>query len=179
MDRMDRMDRRAACPDTDLAPAGDAGVSVRSRAIVRDVFERAVPLRGPEPIGPDLELSLPAEPGSVGIVRHVLGGLAEAAGLDPEGLADVRLAVSEACTNVVVHAYADGTAGRLDVEARVERPLLHVVVRDQGRGLGPRLDSPGLGIGLPILAAVTERVEFSGSPQGTEVRMAFVVPQAP
>lgn len=178
MDRMDRMDRRAACPDTDLAPAGDAGVSVRSRAIVRDVFERAVPLRGPEPIGPDLELSLPAEPGSVGIVRHVLGGLAEAAGLDPEGLADVRLAVSEACTNVVVHAYAGGPRGRLDVEARIERPLLHVVVRDRGHGLAPRADSPGLGIGLPLLAAVAERVQLTGSPEGTEVRMAFLVPES-
>lgn len=171
------MDRRAASSERDFRRAARPGGDARARALVRDVYERTASVSGPP--RPDLELSVPAEPASVGIVRHVLAGLAEAAGLGPEGVADLRLAVSEACTNVVVHAYADGTAGRLDVEARVERPLLHVVVRDQGRGLGPRLDSPGLGIGLPILAAVTERVEFSGSPQGTEVRMAFVVPQAP
>lgn len=175
------MDRRAACTETDLDPAraGVSGVSVRSRAIVRDVFERAMPAPPPPgPRGPDLELSLPAEPASVGIVRHVLGGLAEAAGLDPEGLADVRLAVSEACTNVVVHAYAGAPSGRLDVEATIERPLLHVIVRDRGRGLAPRADSPGLGIGLPLLAAVTERVQLTGSPEGTEVRMAFLVPES-
>lgn len=167
------MDRWASSGETDLGRAPRA--SERPRALVRDVFERAA--TGPLPAPPDLELSVPADPASVGIVRHVLAGLAEAAGADAAAVADVRLAVSEACTNVVVHAYADGQRGRLDVEARVERPLLHVVVRDHGRGLGPRLDSPGLGIGLPILAAVTERVEFAGSPEGTEVRMAFVVPE--
>lgn len=168
------MDRWASSGETDLGRGARAGG--RARALVRDVYERSAPVPAPRP--PDLELSVPADPASVGIVRHVLAGLAEAAGADPAAVSDVRLAVSEACTNVVVHAYTGGARGRLEVEARVERPLLHVVVRDHGRGLGPRLDSPGLGIGLPILAAVTERVELAGSPDGTEVRMAFVLREA-
>lgn len=170
------MDSRTASTEKDLARGDPAGAGGGAWTFVRDVVERSVSQASPEP-APDLELSLPAEPGSVAVVRHVLAGVAELVGLAPEAVADVRLAVSEACTNVVVHAYAGGPQGQLEVEARVEPPLLHVVVRDRGRGLGPRLDSPGLGIGLPLLAAVTDRVVLAGSPEGTVVRMAFLIPE--
>ena len=123
----------------------------------------------------DLELVLPARPDNVAVVRHVLGGLGEALGLDPRGLADLRLAVSEACTNVVVHAY-DSPEEQLEVEASIDGALLNVTVRDHGRGLAPRTDSPGLGLGLPIAKAVTSSLELGESPAGNEVRMTFVVP---
>ncbi len=123
----------------------------------------------------DLELVLPARPDNVAVVRHVLGGLGEALGLDAQAVADLRLAVSEACTNVVVHAY-DNPAEQLEVEAVIDGVLLNVTVRDHGRGLTPRPGSPGLGLGLPIARAVTSSLELGESPAGNEVRMTFVVP---
>ena len=125
----------------------------------------------------DVELVLAARPENVAVVRHVLGGLGDALGLDPRTVADLRLAVSEACTNVVVHAYDDGAAGVFEVEACLDGPLLTVTVRDHGRGMRPRPDSPGLGLGLPIAEALTTSFEIGESDAGSEVRMTFVVPQ--
>jgi len=126
---------------------------------------------------PDLELSLPARPENVAIVRHVLGGVGDALGVSSELLADVRLAVSEACANVVVHAYRDVEEGLLDLEVSAGPGALDIVVRDQGRGMAPRADSPGLGVGLPLIASIAETLELSNAPGGgTEVRMSFVLP---
>jgi len=123
---------------------------------------------------PDLELSLPARPENVAVVRHVLGGVGDVLGLDPEVLDDIRLAVSEACANAVVHAYPDGTDGLLVVHVFTRPDDLLVAVRDHGTGMAPRTDSPGLGVGLPLIASLTRTLELSATPGGgTEVRMAF------
>jgi serine/threonine-protein kinase RsbW len=108
-------------------------------------------------------------------VRHVLGGIADVLGLDPEVLDDIRLAVSEACANVVVHAYPDGD-GLLVVQVFTSEQTVDVRVRDQGTGMAPRTDSPGLGVGLPLIASLARTLELSVPPGGgTEVRMAFDV----
>jgi anti-sigma regulatory factor (Ser/Thr protein kinase) len=127
---------------------------------------------------PDLELSIPARAENVAVVRHMLGGVGDVMGLDPEVLDDIRLAVSEACANVVVHAYPDGE-GLLVVRVFVADDTVEVSVRDQGRGMAPRTDSPGLGVGLPLIASLSRTLELSAPPgRGTEVRMAFdVVPR--
>jgi anti-sigma regulatory factor (Ser/Thr protein kinase) len=125
---------------------------------------------------PDLEISIPARAENVSIVRHVLGGLGDALGLDPEVLADIKLAVSEACANVVVHAYPDDGGGLLDLDVTAGERTLGVVVRDHGRGMAPRADSPGLGVGLPLIASLAETLELSnGTDGGTEVRMTFAL----
>ena len=124
---------------------------------------------------PDLELSLYASPENVAVVRHVLGGVADALDLSPDALADVRLAVSEACANAVVHAYPDGAPGLLDLELSARPGELEIVVRDHGAGMMPRADSPGFGVGLPLIASLTESLELSTRDDGgTEVRMSFV-----
>jgi len=123
---------------------------------------------------PDLELSLPARPENVAVVRHVLGGIGDALDLDHELLADIKLAVSEACANVVVHAYAETGPGFMDLEVSTLDHHLAVVVRDHGRGMTPRADSPGLGVGLPLIASLAETLELTnGADGGTEVRMTF------
>jgi serine/threonine-protein kinase RsbW len=123
---------------------------------------------------PDLEISLPARPENVAIVRHVLGGVGDALGVDPGVLADVRLAISEACANVVVHAYPGDQEGLLDVTVTTTPGCLEIAVRDQGRGMAPRTDSPGLGVGLPLIASLAETLELTNAPHGgTEVRMTF------
>ena len=126
----------------------------------------------------DLALVRAARPENVAVVRHVIGGVGDALGMTPQAVADLRLAVSEACTNVVVHAYDDATDETLEVEAAFEGTLLNVIVRDHGRGLLPRHDSPGLGLGLPIAKAVSSTFEVDTTESGSEVRMAFVVPNS-
>ncbi len=124
----------------------------------------------------EVELTLAARPENVAVVRHVLGGVGDVLALDAETLGDLRLAVSEACTNVVVHAYDGGGTGVMQVEARIQAPLLHVTVRDHGRGVAPRPDSPGLRVGLPMMAALTESLELANVDGATEVRMTFLIP---
>lgn len=123
---------------------------------------------------PVLELALPARAENVAIVRHAFGALGEACEVDEQTLADLRLAVTEACTNVVVHAYPDGQEGPLEVQAALAGQHLTVVVRDEGEGIGPRPDSPGLGLGLPLIASLADTVQLGRDEEGrTEVRMGF------
>jgi anti-sigma regulatory factor (Ser/Thr protein kinase) len=88
----------------------------------------------------------------------------------------MKMAVTEACTNVVVHAY-DEDAGMLEVEMLADETGLTIVVRDHGAGIQPRparAEPPALGLGLPLIAALSDAFELKGSAgQGTEVRMTF------
>lgn len=137
---------------------------------------RQVPVPDQIPSPAEVELTLAARPENVAVVRHVLGGVGDVLALDPETLGDLRLAVSEACTNVVVHAYDEAGSGVMQIEARIQAPLLHVTVRDHGRGVAPRPDSPGLRVGLPMMAALTESLELANVDGATEVRMTFLIP---
>jgi serine/threonine-protein kinase RsbW len=122
----------------------------------------------------DVELTMPARAENVAIVRHAIGALGEVIEIDAQTLSDIRLAVTEACTNVVVHAYPDGGEGPLEVMATLGGEELTVVVRDEGKGIAARTDSPGLGLGLPLIASLAERVELGHDEQTrTEVRMTF------
>ena len=118
------------------------------------------------------DLSVPATAENVAVVRHAFGGLGEGLGLDEHLTADIKLAVTEACTNVVVHAYPDGD-GQMDISAEVEGSTLTIVVADHGGGLLPRLDSPGLGLGLPLIATLATSLELDTESERTLVRIAF------
>jgi anti-sigma regulatory factor (Ser/Thr protein kinase) len=127
----------------------------------------------------DVQLTLPARAENVAVVRHALGGLGEALALHPQTLSDVKLAVTEACTNVVVHAFGDGEVPMV-VAASVDGDALRVTVRDEGMGIVPRPDSPGLGLGLPLIATLTESLELGKAPDDrTEVTMVFRLEQVP
>jgi anti-sigma regulatory factor (Ser/Thr protein kinase) len=131
------------------------------------------PERRVETDAPDLELTLPARPENVAVARHAIGGFADVVDVPDQTLADVKLAVTEACTNVVVHAYPDGE-GPMALRASVYDDILRVVVVDEGRGILPRPDSPGLGLGLPLIATLAESLELgTGANAETEVRMTF------
>lgn len=124
---------------------------------------------------PVVRLALPARPEGVGVVRQALAGLADAMALDGAILADAKMAVTEACTNVVVHAYGD-TDGELEVEMLADDFAVTVVVRDRGTGIRPRAtrETQALGLGLPLIAALSDAFEVRGGPGiGTEVRMTF------
>ena len=128
-------------------------------------------------VAPDVRLSMPARPEGVAVVRQALAGLADALAFDANVVADMKMAVSEACTNVVVHAY-DDEAGVLEVDMTAGDEGLTIQVRDHGTGIKPRADRsrdvPALGLGLPLIAALSDAFELHGSTgQGTEVRMTF------
>ena len=122
---------------------------------------------------PDLEITLPARAENVAVVRHAVGGLGEVLEVDDQTLSDIKLAVTEACTNVVVHAYPEGE-GPMGLRASIEARQLPLVVIARGRGILRRPDSPGLGLGLPLIATLAESLELgTGLSEETEVRMTF------
>lgn len=119
-------------------------------------------------------MSLPAKAENVAVVRHALAGLAERMGMDEAGIADLKTVVTEACMNVVVHAYPGDESGLLAVDATPELDGLTVVVKDFGRGIQPRpeADRPSLRIGLTLIAALSASFEIKGGvDRGTEIRM--------
>ena len=122
---------------------------------------------------PRLRLVVPAEAANVALVRHALAGLAEGCGMDPAGISDLKTVVTEACMNVVVHAYPDET-GPLEVEAEPLDDVLRIRIVDRGVGFQPRpdVDSPGssLRIGLSLVATLSRNFSINGSSEGgTEV----------
>lgn len=126
-----------------------------------------------------LELTVPSAAENIPLVRHAMAGFLEGHALPDALSSDVLLAVTEACTNVVQHAYRDTTVdgdGEIEVSAERARDTLTISVRDRGRGFAPRVDSPGLGLGLPVIAALTQNVEIRPlPPSGTEVVMTFAL----
>jgi anti-sigma regulatory factor (Ser/Thr protein kinase) len=131
----------------------------------------------PEPMARAFEARIPGTPLGVQILRREMAELAKDCGMDAEGIADVRLAVTEAATNAVIHAYAE-VEGELRVRAAVDQGELAIVIGDTGPGLVERRDSPGLGLGLSLIATVAERLRIVNDSRGTEIHMAFPCPNA-
>ena len=125
---------------------------------------------------PDVRVVLPNRAENVAIIRQALTGIADAMRLENGLLSDIKTAVSEACNNVVLHAYA-GREGPLEVYVCPGEDELDVVVRDEGQGIKPNPPEPDAGVqgvGLSLIQALTHHVEFRGaSGEGTEVRMGF------
>jgi serine/threonine-protein kinase RsbW len=138
-----------------------------------DVDQRRSPHLTEE--APAVRLELDSRPETLTLVRGVLAGVAELIGLDPELLDDLKTAVSEACNNVVMHAY-EGETGPLAVRMYIDPQTIEVVVLDHGSGLPPLApaDETIRGVGLSVIRALAERAEFRAVPDGgTEVRMSF------
>jgi anti-sigma regulatory factor (Ser/Thr protein kinase) len=107
--------------------------------------------------------------------RHLVREFAASADATGWAVEAIALCVTEAVTNVVVHAYRNHERpGRIEMEAELDGDWLRVRVRDHGHGLKPRLDSPGLGLGLPLIAQISASSEIV-SPEhgGTEIIMRF------
>jgi serine/threonine-protein kinase RsbW len=126
-----------------------------------------------------LRIRLPAKPENVAVVRQALTGLGDAYELDPDFLSDIRTAVTEACNNVVIHAYPGDQPGLLEVEADPgDGSSVDVIVRDYGAGLQPNTVPPkerSLGLGLPLISALSREYEIRGREGGgLDVHMVFV-----
>lgn len=120
-------------------------------------------------------------PNSVGALRAIrdqVASVARECNFAETTVQEIRLAVSEAATNSIVHGRAP-TDALLVVRVETLDQELCVVVADQGRGMLPRDDSPGLGLGLPIMSTLAQRVEVvsPGVDGKTEVHMYFPLPE--
>jgi serine/threonine-protein kinase RsbW len=128
-----------------------------------------------------LQLTLPATAENVMVVRQAVAGLGEALSLSGSRIADLKTVVTEACNNVVLHAY-DDEPGPLEVTAEPRSGELEVQVADEGRGFRPRANEGGasLGLGLPLIAALSDSFEVSGGAgQGsrTTIRFGYAPPE--
>jgi anti-sigma regulatory factor (Ser/Thr protein kinase) len=116
-----------------------------------------------------LELRAQASPAAVPGIRRAVVDFAALHGVG-EG-PDVALAVSEAVTNVVLHAYRDGANGDVRVVACAEPQRLVVVVRDYGCGMRPHPSSPGLGLGLSVIGRLTTEMNIERPDDGGGIRL--------
>jgi serine/threonine-protein kinase RsbW len=125
-------------------------------------------------LGGVLNESYPAVPEAVPLARRALNEVAVSAGAGGERLDEIRLAVSEALTNAVVHAYRGHDGGRFHVTAAVASGELWVLISDDGRGLHAWNDSRGLGIGLTLISGLSDDFAIvTRASGGTEVQMRF------
>lgn len=121
--------------------------------------------------------ALPAVPASVPALRAAVASFVAAKGVREPLLTSIKLAVSEAVTNAVMHAYIGAAEpGDVRVSARIASGTLYVEVSDDGSGMMPRLDSPGLGVGLPFIADTADTLDIGVSARGgTQLRMSFAL----
>jgi serine/threonine-protein kinase RsbW len=117
-------------------------------------------------------LSLLAVPENCSRARHDVRAVLEGLRVDA---AAVELALSEAVSNVVLHAYRDdaGADGRVEIRVTADREGIWVLVADEGAGMSPRDDSPGLGLGLKVIAGVSDQLLIVQGDTGTRVHMRF------
>lgn len=132
-----------------------------------------------------LTIEQSARPANAAPLRGAVVALAADLGMDGSQLENVALAIAEAVANVVMHAYHGAPEpGSIRVDAYPEDGHLVVIVTDHGRGMLPRPDSPGLGLGLPLMSRLTDSLHIDDhhagdtDEPGVSVRMCFALPSA-
>lgn len=121
-----------------------------------------------------IALELAAIPDSLPEARRAVGDFAAAHDADVAG---VKLAVTEAVGNAVLHGFGEDASGRIWVRAVREHDALVIAVEDDGTGIRPRIDSPGLGLGIPIIESTCDALTISDRPGGgARLVMRFGLP---
>jgi serine/threonine-protein kinase RsbW len=126
-----------------------------------------------------VRLTIPARAEYITLCRLALTGIARLRELSDELLADLKLALTEAASNSVRHAYGDKDAGVVDISYQLFSDRLVIEVRDEGEGFDPaeaegnaaELSEGGLGIA--IIRAIADEVEFGVQPGGKGSRLRF------
>jgi anti-sigma regulatory factor (Ser/Thr protein kinase) len=117
-----------------------------------------------------VQLDLSSDAGNVAVARDALARLAREVGARVD---DVKIAVSEAVGNAVLHAYRGDETGTIRVIGRYQRGRLLVTVADDGIGMTPNPGNPGLRVGIPLITKLCDDVRFTSSDNGTVVSMSF------
>ena len=126
-----------------------------------------------------VRLTIPAKPEYISLVRLALSGLSRLRPVSDETLGDLKLAVTEACSNSVRHGYEDTKTGVVEVSYQLQPDRLVVEVADEGRGFDPAGLARGEtlaegGLGIAIIRAVTDEFEAGARPGKPGSRLRFV-----
>jgi serine/threonine-protein kinase RsbW len=128
-----------------------------------------------------VKLTIPAKAEYITLVRLALSGLSSFQRFDEETLGDLKLAVTEACSNSVRHAYRDGRLGSVDVIYELHSDRLVVEVWDEGDGFvggsGEAAGTSGLtegGLGIAIIRELADELELGPGAGGKGSRLRFV-----
>lgn len=125
-----------------------------------------------------LSIRVPAKAAQIALIRAELAEYAHGVGIGASGIEDAQTIVTEACGNSIKHAYGDSADGCIEISANVEDEELRLVVRDFGRGVGPRTAtaSPSLHAGLSIIGALSNSFRLSSRRgAGTELEARQVL----
>lgn len=121
-------------------------------------------------------LSIPARAEYIALCRLALAGLTHVRPFDAEALADLKLALTEACSNSIRHAYDDGREGVVDIRYELNGEQLAVEVADEGAGFPPEQpdgEPPARdegGLGIAIIRALTDELAIESHERGSRLR---------
>ena len=130
--------------------------------------------------GRSVRLQIPAKPEYISLVRLALSGLSRLRPFDEETLGDLKLAVTEACSNSVRHGYHSGREGAVLISYELQPDRLVVEVIDDGPGFDPngareRVDDLAEGgLGIAIIRSIVDEFEAGQRPEGGGSRLRFV-----
>ncbi|HEU4658591.1 MAG TPA: ATP-binding protein, partial [Capillimicrobium sp.] len=127
---------------------------------------------------PQQRVEVDAEPEAVARLRNAARAFARAHGATGDLPGDIALAVTEAATNAILHAYLDREPGTITLICEASRHRLRFRVIDDGCGMRPRPDSPGMGIGLSTIGKLASGMDVRSGDDGagTEVAITFDAP---
>jgi serine/threonine-protein kinase RsbW len=122
-----------------------------------------------------VSLVIPAKAEYIVLCRLALAGLARLRPVEPDVLADLKLALTEACSNSIRHAYGDSRIGTVEIRYEVGGDRVAVEILDEGPGFEPRNEAPTDevdegGLGLAIIRAVVDELDVSANGNGSRVR---------
>jgi len=120
-------------------------------------------------------LKIPSQSDNLAIIRDVVAKVASRVGFDTDEASKIELAVDEACTNVIKHAYANNSNQMIEVSIKVDQKKLIIIVADKGKGFNPdKIKLPDLnesikegrkgGLGLCLIKTLMDKVEFEIKP---------------
>ena len=130
--------------------------------------------------GRRVRLTIPARAEYIALCRLALTGLSRLQDFGEEVLEDLKLALTEACTNSVRHAYDEGTPGTVEIVYELHPNKLVIEVSDEGGGFDPDVPvggEPALnegGLGIAIIRAIADEVEIGPQPDGKGSRLRFI-----
>lgn len=128
-------------------------------------------------------LKIPGQVDNLEIIRNFISGVAKKVGFGDDDANKIELAVDEACTNVIEHAYRDDDDKDIDIAIKLDYQKLTVVVTDRGRSFNfQQVEMPNMnsylaelrvgGLGIYLMKTLMDEVDYQSKPGGkNEVRM--------
>lgn len=136
-------------------------------------------------------LTIPSQSDNLSIIRDVVSKVAAQVGFDNDEASKIELAVDEACTNVIKHAYANKSGEMIDVSIKIDNKKLIIIVTDKGKGFDPdNVELPNLnesirhgrkgGLGICLIKTLMDKVDFQIKPGSkNQVKMTKYFTESP